>query len=211
MGRRLLKTLRKHQPRDEAAATAPPPMCRRKRHEGRSETCHSSMPAGHYASLTADHVADAIRHATNSQKLAGVGVDLISNFASHFASLLYPEGQGGAAAGPSTAAQAPAAAAAASQPPNSESTSSATTQSVAAATTTPVQPQSVTTPSQPKAATPPVDREMAAFIVDDVDDDEYVRVPISSVAGVSAEHESSSSSVDSVEAALLNAKKDGHL
>lgn len=209
MGRRLLKTLRKHQPRDDAATATVPPMCRRaRRHENRSETCHSSLPGGHYTPIIADHVADAIRHAQNSEKFASVGIDMISNFANHFAALLYPETQ---------ATNQQAGATASSSGANAQpSTSQVPTQ----AETAPIYPEvpAVSTQSDSVAmATTPapavVDRDLV-LIEDDVDDDDYVQVPINGAAAATpmlVDQDSSNSSVDSVEKALMDAAKAGHL
>lgn len=201
-------------------------MCRRaKRHEARSETCHSSLPGGHYTPLVADHLADAIRHARNSEQFATVGIDLISNFANHFASLLYPESQ---AAGPG---QAPAAA----QPQATTQAAAAPTQPQAASSTSPVnvplypnlpqtadvsaQPEAVSqapqSQSQPtKAATPPpVAARELVLIEDDIDDDDYVQVPLAAAAAAAPQpdHNSSGSSVESVEKNLMDAFKEGRL
>lgn len=181
-------------------------MCRRaRRHEGRSE-----LPGGQYTPLLADHVANAFRHAQNAQKIADVGVDMFSEMASQFASMLYPQppadtstsssNESSATDSPPAAAPAAGNLAPTTQPPTSSDVASQS---------------DIASPTKPQAAATPasVDRN-TALIEDDIDDDDYVQVPIvratpSSTGG--QDPNSSASSIDSVERDLMESTKETHL
>lgn len=78
--------------------------CRRtRRHDAsqqqRTDSSESSPPAasdgargGHCGKVTAEHMQDAIRNLRTSEKVATVGMDIISNFAQHFAAMMDPFG-----------------------------------------------------------------------------------------------------------------------
>lgn len=183
-------------PREDAA-----PTCRRSRHHDAAESAAAGCRFGTNPNV-ANHVADAIRLSRNSEKIASVGIDIISNFAQHFASLMDPFGvtMDAASANAVPTQQPPAAPAAGNSTQTNNTTQ--TTDAAAAPNATAAAPATTSTPNHPKTTIPAGTSRMPdmVYIEDDLDD--YVTVPGPTVAN------ESNDSNDSVAEALMEASKE---